>query len=275
MSTEIFKGVLLVSDYDDTLYGSDLHVSEENRQAIREFIAQGGRFTVATGRARETFTPQVESENIPLNAPVILSNGATIFDYETGKTVLRTYLPDEALRDMEQVCEKFPDLGFEAYHEDEIYVYKPNIVTKIHLDRVGTEGRQITAIGQIPLPLTKIILMYPDKKYLQEIQDYLLLEKGNRYEVIFSNDFLLELTAKNCHKGGAVLWLAEYLGIDRENLYCVGDNQNDLPMLQAARIGFAPENCSPEVRAWGARIVGDCDHSCVAQVIEILQDEYR
>ena len=64
-----FSGVMLVSDFDDTLYGSDLHVSEENRTAIRSFIEQGGLFTVATGRARKTFTPQVTLEDIPPECP--------------------------------------------------------------------------------------------------------------------------------------------------------------------------------------------------------------
>ena len=46
-----FNGVLLVSDFDDTLYGSDLRVSEENRRALDYFTGAGGIFTVATGRA--------------------------------------------------------------------------------------------------------------------------------------------------------------------------------------------------------------------------------
>ena len=52
-----FDGVLLVSDFDDTLYGSDLTVSGENVKAVRYFIEQGGCFTVATGRARPAFAP--------------------------------------------------------------------------------------------------------------------------------------------------------------------------------------------------------------------------
>ncbi len=43
---------------DDTLYGSDFSVSEENRAAIRRFIDQGGIFSIANGRARNTFAPQ-------------------------------------------------------------------------------------------------------------------------------------------------------------------------------------------------------------------------
>ncbi len=273
MGKQKFEGVLLVSDYDDTLYGSDLHVSGENRQAIRSFIAQGGLFTVATGRARKTFTPQVTLEDIPLNAPAVLSNGATIFDFEANRIVRRTYLPPQVLQDVEQVCRQFPQLGFEAYYQNEIFVYNPNIITRHHLKRVGMEGT-LRPIAEIPQPLTKMILMHPDKDYLLQIQEYMQNSVGTKYEIIFSNNVLLELTAKNSHKGGSVQWLAEYLGIRRENLYCVGDNQNDLPMLQAAHIGFAPENCSPELRDWGARIVSSCDQNCVADVIRILNTMY-
>ena len=52
-----FDGVLLVSDFDDTLYGLDLRVCPRNIEALNYFIAQGGRFTVATGRAHTTFAP--------------------------------------------------------------------------------------------------------------------------------------------------------------------------------------------------------------------------
>lgn len=273
MPTGKFSGVFLVSDYDDTLYGTNLHISQENRQAIRGFIAQGGLFTVATGRARKTFSPQVLLEDIPLNAPAVLSNGATIFDYAADQLVRRTYLPDRVLGDMEEVCRRFPELGLEAYYQNEIYIHNPNIVTQHHLERVGMEGR-ILPISQVPLPLTKMILMHPDNQYLRQVQAHMRQAVGDGYEIIFSNDFLLELTAKGSHKGGSVLWLAQHLGIQREHLYCIGDNQNDLPMLQAAHIGFAPANCSQELRAWGARIVNSCDDHCVAQVIEILDSMY-
>ena len=52
-----FDGVLFFSDYDDTLYNSRRTVSPENHAAIRYFMEEGGRFSVATGRAHRTFTP--------------------------------------------------------------------------------------------------------------------------------------------------------------------------------------------------------------------------
>lgn len=272
MGSGKFTGVLLISDYDDTLYGSDLHVSEENRAAIRSFMEQGGLFTVATGRARKTFSPQVEKENIPLNAPAILSNGATIFDYQADKLVRRTYLPDRVLQDMAQLCRVFPDLGFEAYYQNEIYVHNPNAVTHSHMERVGMDYT-VLPIEKLPTPLTKIILEQ-DAPLLEAAQSYLLERAGEHYEVIFSNRYLLELTAKGSHKGGSALWLADHLGIRREHLYCVGDNQNDIPMLEVSHIPFAPQGCSRQVVEWGPRLVRSCDDGCVASVIEILDGIY-
>lgn len=45
--------------------------------------------------------------------------------------------------------------------------------------------------------------------------------------------------------------LLEMLHIPRENLYCVGDNQNDIPMMALSAIPFAPANCAQEVKDWG------------------------
>lgn len=109
---------------------------------------------------------------------------------------------------------------------------------------------------------------------LQEVQAYMREMAGESYEVIFSNLYLLELTAKGSHKGGSALWLADYLGISREHLYCVGDNQNDLPMLEVSKIPFAPRGCSRLVEEWGPRIVRSCDDGCIASIIEILDELY-
>lgn len=267
-----FNGVLLVSDYDDTLYGTDLHVSEENRAAIRFFIEHGGLFTVATGRARKTFAPQVEKERIPMNAPAVLSNGATVYDFQNQSLVRRTYLPNSVIDDMKQLCAQFPELGFEAYYQNEIFVYRPNFITQRHMERVGMAYSECT-IEELPTPLTKIILEQ-DTPMLKEIQAYMLQRVGDSYEVIFSNRFLLELTAKGSHKGGAVLWLAGHLGIQREHIYCVGDNQNDIPMLEVSKIPFAPTGCNHLVVEWGAHMVRSCDDGCVASVIEILDGLY-
>lgn len=265
-----FDGVLLVSDFDDTLYGTGQQVSGENTRAIDYFIREGGTFTVATGRAHPTFARH--AGKVSVNAPVILSNGSALFDFRTDKMIYETFLPERVREDLQQVARDFPSIGFEAYHQDNVYVYQPNEITRNHLTRAGAFPDEVP-IEEMPLPWSKVILQQKNP-ILLELQNYMLERWSEHYEVIFSNAVLLELTRKGSTKGGMVLRLAEQLGIQREHIYCVGDNQNDIPMLAISAIPFAPSNCAREVREWGARILGSCDESCVAQIVEILDEIY-
>ena len=268
-----FDGVLLVSDYDDTLYDHNLTVNDRNHRAIEYFLEQGGRFTIATGRAHRTFTPQIEKERLILNAPAVLSNGASIYDYQADRPLVETQLPDSAPEDLTALARAIPEIGFEAYHGEEIYVYQSNMVTEMHMKRVGGSYTPC-AIGEMPTPWVKVILEQ-DYPVLRRAQDWMLEHHGDKYEAIFSNRYLLELTAKGATKGGMVARIARQLDIRPENLYCIGDNQNDLPMLAISAIPFAPANCAAEVKEWGARVLCHCDDGAVPQAIEILDGRYR
>ncbi len=267
-----FDGVLLVSDYDDTLYNSSLHVSRENRAAICRFIREGGHFTVATGRSHRAFTPQIAAEGLELNAPVILSNGAAIFDYAAGEYLARTRLDDSVPARVAELCRVFPGLGFEAYHGEDIYVHNPNPVTETHLTRVGAPYT-LCPIGEMPTPWHKVILEQ-DEPYLKEVSAYIDGHWGGCCEAIFSNRYLLEVTDRGSNKGTMVAEVARRLGIGREHIYCIGDNRNDIPMLALSAIPFAVGNCAREVREWGARVIESCDGHAIARVIDLLDEIY-
>lgn len=267
-----FDGVLFFSDYDDTLCNLQYTVSQEDRAAIRYFMENGGRFSIATGRAHTTFTPQIQKEQLEFNAPVVLSNGAAIYDYQADRYLERTQLDDGAPQRLLDLCTVFPELGFEAYHGEDIYVHNPNPATISHLARVGGPYT-ICPILDMPTPWNKVI-MEQEELYLKYVRDYILRHWDGACEAIFSNPILLEITCKGSDKGTMVAKVADTLGISRENLYCMGDNQNDIPMLALAAIPFAPANCAQEVKDWGARILRHCDDHAVAQAIEILDSIY-
>ena len=265
-----FDGVLLVSDFDDTLYGADLRVPPVNVEAIEYFTGHGGTFTIATGRAHPTFVPHAQI--VAINAPVILSNGSALYDFRADRMVYETFLPDRAREDLQQLARDIPEIGFEAYNHDDIYVYQPNAVTRSHLNRAGMGASEVP-IGEMPLPWSKVILQQ-ENHILRRVQQYMLERWGEEYEIIFSNAVLLEMTRKGSNKGGMVDYLVSYLGMDPEQVYCVGDNQNDIPMLARSAIPFAPANCAQEVKDWGAYVMGSCEEGCVAQIIRILDKLY-
>jgi len=92
-----FDGVLIATDFDDTYCGPGGVVHPANIEAVKAFTAQGGFFTVATGRAHRSFVRHLDLA--PVNVPVILSNGSQIYDFAKEEMVVATTLPMEASAD--------------------------------------------------------------------------------------------------------------------------------------------------------------------------------
>ena len=265
-----FDGVLLVSDYDDTVCNSSGDIPQVNIAALEYFTANGGRFTVATGRAHTTFAPYVR--RLPINAPVILSNGSALYDFESDAMLEQTLLDRRAPEDLAALCRGVEGLGFEAYHGEDIYVHAPNWVTEMHMRKVGSHYT-VLPIQEMPVPWTKAIVQ-GEHETLLRARDWLVTHCPNRYETIFSNHYYLEVTDQGSTKGGMVERLARRLGISPEHIWCMGDNQNDLSMLALSRIPFAPADCADEVKQWGARLLCPCGEGATAQAIDEMSKYY-
>jgi Cof subfamily protein (haloacid dehalogenase superfamily) len=277
-----FDGVLLASDFDNTLIyteealrsgGAVPSLSPGNRQALEYFTANGGRFAIATGRALAAF--EGFAGDLPMNAPGVVCNGAAIYDFAKGE-YLETALLDGQVRARGQVLlDLFPGVAVEAYHiGNVIHAVHPNAVTRRHehITHVGVEQRP--SLAEVPLPLGKL-LFEGEHAELEALRSELRRRGWDAdYELIFSNPFLLELTRRGANKGGMVLRLAALLDVRRENIYCAGDEANDISMLTAAAQGFAPANCVPAVRDCGATVVADARADAMAEIVSILDRRY-
>ena len=168
---------------------------------------------------------------------------------------------------------KLPTVGIETYHGDDVYIHHPNDFTQRHVTKVNTDWTPCE-LRDMPTPLEQ---GRPSGRVRRPPGGSEINPErwGDRYEVIFSNSALLEVTAKGATKGGMVLKLAQLLGIARKDLYCVGDNQNDIPMLEVSAIPFAPRQLRRRGKGLGrARIVKSRDEHCIADIISILDGMY-
>ena len=265
-----FDGVLIATDFDDTYCSSGSFVHPDNYRMLDYFESQGGSFTVATGRAIRTFAPLLDL--CPVNAPVVAANGAQLYDFSARRMLVEEPLPDTIVADLQALVLDHPALSVEVYHGDQVYAWNPNDWSRFHFERARVSP-EILPLEQIPLPWDKAILQN-DYEILLPAQKDILARWGDRYEAIFSCFHMLELNSKGCTKGSRVLDLAQRLGIARENIYCAGDNQNDLPMLAVSAIPFAPANCSQEVKDFGAYLLPACQDGAIAELIRVLDKKY-
>ncbi len=278
-----FTGVLLASDFDNTLVYTEParhgnvpapNVSKGNQEALRYFMENGGRFAISTGRALPAFMKF--ADQVPMNAPGIICNGAALYDFEK-KEYVETVLLDESTRERgQQVLDRFPTIALEAYHIDNvIHAVHPNIYTRHHEHVTHVAVTETPSLMDVPLPLGKI-MFEEDHEILKEVKSWIDSQPWREeYEVFFSDRTLLEVTAKGASKGNMVKALARHLGISMEHVYCAGDEMNDLSMLTIAAEGFAPANCIPAVRDCGATIVRHCQDDAIAEIVEILDQRYQ
>ena len=277
-----FTGVLLASDFDNTLlYTEDAlrtgapvpPLPERNREALESFMAQGGRFAIATGRALAAFLRH--AEDVPMNAPGVVCNGAAIYDFARGEYLENAMLDASARERGQAVLDRFPGVAVEAYHIDNvIHVVRPNAISRQHEHMTHVALTEAPSLLDVPLPLGKL-LFEAEHETLEQVLAF-LRDRGwaEDYELIFSVSHLLEMTTRGANKGGMVRRLADRLGISMDHVYCAGDEANDLSMLSAAAEGFAPANASAAVRESGATLVCHARDGAIADVIEILDRKY-
>ena len=275
-----FNKVLLASDFDNTLVytqgalerGEDIPpMSARNREAVEYFIQNGGYFSISTGRALPAFARY--AKDLPCNAPCVIANGAAIYDFNKDCYVETAFLDADIYDHVDALLARFPGLCFEIYHDDRrIHVLHPNDYTRNHEHLTRAKTEEVKDFREVDLPIIKL-LFEEEKPLLEQVRDFIVSQEwGKRYELIFSSDHLLELTRRGATKGGMILTLAKLLGVARKDIYCIGDHNNDIPMLEVSEIGFAPENAIPEVKEWGAHIVCHCKDGALADVVEILDN---
>lgn len=278
-----FTGLLLASDYDNTLTYTEEAlrlcrpmppVSKANQAAIRYFMAEGGIFSVATGRAKPAF--EAVADGVPMNGPTVLFNGAAIYDFSTGKYLCEAFLPETARAHIAQTIRELPFAAVELYHDNnDIHALQPNDVTRRHLHVTHSPTVIVDSMEQVPSPISKA-LFSTEPAHQAALLDYLRGQDWyGDYEIVASSESLVELTARGANKGGMVRRLAALLHIPQANVACVGDHANDISMLTWAGMAFAPANALPEVRALPCvRTLPDCREDAIATLIAVLDEKF-
>ena len=197
-----FSGVLIASDYDNTMVytegalksGGPLpSVSRENREAVEYFMAEGGTFSVATGRALPSFSRV--REGVPMNGPTVLFNGAAIYDFAQQRYLYTAFLPESVRGHICRLLEDLPETALEIYHDDDsIHAINPNEITYHHLHLTHSPTVALASMEEVPSPISKLLFEEAEPR-MTALREYIARQSwSTEYEVVPSNPYLLELT---------------------------------------------------------------------------------
>lgn len=192
---------IIASDFDGTLYRHG-EISERDREAIRRWQAAGNLFGLVTGRGGE-IQREVNALGVTLDF-TIAHNGAVILDRD-GKELRRDAFDAAIAKDYYDFA--YDESGFTFQYE------KP--------DTSSCEGTE-----------TQIALLLHTQEDAQALCIKVNERFGDRLNS-FTNGWWINTVAKDISKASGIAHYAEICGVDRENIFVVGDSYNDLSMLTA------------------------------------------
>lgn len=266
---------LIVSDLDGTLFKMDHsgEISDENLRAIQAAQEKGASFFVCTGRPITDIYHRIYRYPELQNVGIAGMNGASCIANSEGKPIYNQRLPEEVWRSCVEIIKKFPVksvLSGSLFRNGKLWLDYPSedelLNSSLGYDEPGythpddgadwDDGiNKIQCIGQ---PYDPILPVLRDA----------LLEKHPDLEIRSSWHSNIEIGPANCQKGSAIRMLGKRFGVPLENIMALGDNENDIPMLETAGIGVCMSNGTNGAKTAACYIADNSDSCGVARAIE-------
>ena len=272
---------LVAIDIDGTLLDPQFQISQRNLAALRAAHESGIAIMLATGRRHDYALPVARELGIP--AWLISSNGALVRS-TAGETFYADRLPAAVARKLILHMDEFrvnAVLTFDRQGQDALILEREHTLNRSISRWIEKNSAHIQYVSPLEDALTEdpIQAMYcgsvEQMKGAQErlgkaefIDEITVLRTQYDYRDLC----ILDVLNRDCTKGHALRRWAEYHRIPREQIMAIGDNYNDLEMLEFAGLPVIMGNASEELRQSGWRITASNAESGVAAALEeVLQ----
>ncbi|MDQ7113830.1 Cof-type HAD-IIB family hydrolase [Staphylococcus simulans] len=283
---------LIATDMDGTLLNAAHEISEENIKAIKAAQAQGITVVIATGRA--FYEAKAPVEPTGLKVPYICLNGAEVRD-ESFDIMHTSSLNHEMIEQITHVLDR-EDIYYQVYTNLGIYTEDPQRDLDIYIDIAEHAGQKADVekihrhiqhridqgtlkvvdnydqISERPGEIVmKILAFDSDIGKIDRVSAE--LAKHTNLAISSSARGNIEITNAYAQKGIALEEIANQLGINMEDVMAIGDNMNDVSMLEKAGYPVAMENAMPEVKEYAKYVTDNNQNSGVGKAINKMLEE--
>ncbi|MCF7913958.1 MAG: Cof-type HAD-IIB family hydrolase [Spirochaetaceae bacterium] len=246
---------MVVSDFDGTLYDKTNGFTNEDIKTLETLEKRNYVRVLATGRSLQSLYRAVDS-SFPVDY-VVFSSGAGVYELRREALLKRTVF---SAHQTQQLCRRLIELevDFMVHHPipDNHYFHyyrggegQSDFLRRIELYKkyaLDFEWRQVRNLEATQF----VIITAPDQELLQKIQ----ADFQQECSVIWSSSPLdasslwIELFPIGAHKGSGSAWLADKVGVLQKDTMAVGNDFNDVHMLEWSGTGFVVANAPEELR---------------------------
>jgi Cof subfamily protein (haloacid dehalogenase superfamily) len=261
---------LIAIDMDGTLLTKHKIITPAVFTAIKKVRERGIKIVITTGRPFLGVLPYIDELNLrePDNF-VITYNGALAQEIYTGEEFVRYPLSYDDFLELETLSRKIRvhmhsitndaiytsnrDISWYTAHE----VYRVKMPFFYRTPEEMNESLEIIKIMYVDVPETLF-------EAVAKIPPHVL----DRFSASWSAPYYYEFINKNANKGVTLKKLSEKLGVRPDDIMAIGDNGNDLSMIEFAGIGVAMGNATDAVKE-RAQIIGPSnEEDGVARILE-------
>lgn len=283
---------LMAIDLDGTLLNSYGEVSSKTREALLKAKNQGTEVVLASGRpisSTESLAVELGVDNY-----LISGNGAAVYDIKKQEIIYDRFLSKEQVLKIAKICEE-NSFFYNVYTEDEViasslnynilFYHKENIKKieekRTHINVVQNIAEYIKISGKekflkITVCDESQFIFNSIMKKLKEINgiDVLETEYMSRKKIKSGTEdidiqyYYTEITNENVNKWSAIEFLLKKLELDKSEVIAIGDNMNDIEMIENANLGVVMGNSNPKMKEIGNVIVADNNSEGVLEAIE-------
>ncbi|WP_369789306.1 sugar-phosphatase [Rouxiella sp. WC2420] len=267
---------LIAIDMDGTLLNPQHDVTPAVKKALTAAINKGVQVVLATGRPLIGIKRYLEELNLQQDGFYCISNnGALVHNAKDGSIFAETTLNYDDLVYFESLAREL-NVGFHALSHSDLYSTNPDISPySVHESSVTGIPLRYRSVEQIDRSMTfPKVMMIDHPEVLDVAIAKIPAEAKERYTIMKSSPYYLEILDKTVNKGTGVQKLAEKLGIPRENVMTLGDQENDIAMLEYAGLGVAMGNALDSVKAVSQFVTKSNTEDGVAYAVEkfVLND---
>jgi len=241
----------IIADIDGTLTVSSLNAlpSQKVKDAIRQATEKGVLFSVASARPYNLLSFLID--DVPLRSPIIINNGAEIYDTRIKKPIWESTIPFETAQKILEIAKQYKSYHLDLAREELISSSSITKDTKVFkfviFGLTNDEVEHLITSTQKDFPMVNC-------------------SKGGSY--MGKGFFDVYIANSDATKQHAVLKFAELLNISTQEIIGIGDHYNDFPLLMACGLKVAMGNAVDDLKAIADYIAPNVEEDGVADVIQ-------
>ena len=235
---------LIISDLDGTLLNKESQLSEDFHGLIDELKERGIYFAIATGRqvvnVKDLFRDY-------LDEIIIMADNGAYVSYQE-KEIFSREIPEDILTELIDFSLSLPNANLLTCGKKTGYVQDLTDEMVEIMEFYNAFYEEVDSLHDVDDEIIKIsVCDFEDAK----TNTYPLISEkfSDRLEVSASGHVWLDITDKGIDKGVAVKSIQKKFGILPEETVIIGDNDNDVSMMDKARYTYAMKESSPKLRA--------------------------